>query len=163
MGSHGSRKRGFFRPRSTLHDKRKRGIIRMVKGGMPPKLRFKPGTVIKLRLHLFKVIGLGFLLGSGLFKILYCYRLNSNPSEWLFCLMELPEPGEEVEDNKLDNIVGDTKAEIETPRVVYDLFRDQVQADAFFKNIPGEGDRITLTNRQISSGVEVLRVEEVVA
>lgn len=163
MGNHGSRKKGFFRPRSTLQSKKKRGIIRVIGGGNLPKLRFKPGTVVRLRLHLFKVIGLSFLLGSGLFKILYCYRLKSNPSEWLFCLMELPEPGEIVEDNQLDKILRNSNTGDKTPRVVYDLFRDKVQADAFFKDISEGGNRITLTNRQISSGVEVLRVEEVAA
>lgn len=42
--------------------------------GKPPKLRFRPGTFVKYK--------------GSLCEVMYCYRVQDAPHEWLFCLEE---------------------------------------------------------------------------
>lgn len=113
-----------------------RGQVHVKPSGKPPKLRFQPGTHIELE--------------GQLYLIMYAYRTQENPHEWCFCLEEriavdqaLDEIGQIAEAMRL----GST-----TPRVVYEVFRNDIDAHRYFADIPRNGDSILATNKRMLKG-----------
>ena len=84
---------------------------------------------------------------GGLHEILYVYRLNSAPHEWVFCLEERSDTSGRLDD--IGYIAASLGCGDQTPRIVYDIFRDQAQVMRYFLDIPGNGDRIHLRTRTL--------------
>jgi hypothetical protein len=109
--------------------RRDRGTIRVSPAGKPPKLRWKPGSKVRYK--------------GDLYEVMYCYRIESDPHEWQVCLEEVVAPDEIA--RALDGLgAGST-----TPRIVYEIFRDWYEASSYFMDIPANGDRHHVTNKQM--------------
>lgn len=102
--------------------------------GKPPKLRFKPGQFINLE--------------NQLYEILYCYRTKENPSEWLFCLEERKVRSSEPQD-LMGKILESMGAGKHTPRIVYEVFDDYLDAMRFFDDVPRNGDSRIVSNKTL--------------
>ena len=114
--------------------------------GKPPKLRWKPGSFVKYKGHLYEVM--------------YAYRVQAEPQEWRFSLEERKTLSSKPADfigQALDALgAGST-----TPRIVYELFRDWMSAHQFFADIPLHGDRLEVTNKALLQNGELVSSGEV--
>lgn len=123
---------------------RERGFVRTTAGGKPPKRRWQPGQLVELE--------------GELYIIVYCYRLQEDPREWVYCLEER-ESVEHKPDALLDALENVLGCGSMTPRISYDLFRNWQDAFQFFADIPRRGDSRHVRNKQmvkarlVSSGV----------
>lgn len=128
-------------PETTLKGLKKRGQIALIKGGKPPKLRFRPGQYIRYK--------------GQLYELMFAYRLKENPREWIFCLEERRNlsgrPKDLIAAVAESMGLGDS-----TPRVVYDIFHDGYQVFEFFIDIPGNGDRTNVRNKDLLRHGEVI-------
>lgn len=117
-----------------------RGKVSVVPGGKPPKLRFRPGQYIEYqgRLH----------------ELMFAYRLRDDPHEWIYALEER----EDLSDQK--DVIGQIARHIgcgeSTPRIVYDIFLNSVDANTFFFDIPADGDRIHVRNRSMMKKAKII-------
>ena len=107
-------------------------------GGKPPKLNFNPGDFISFE--------------GGLHEVIYIFRLQSDPSEWIYCLewrSSLNPTG-----RPLDNLVAAMGAGSETPRIVSDfLFLHEMDAMRFFSDIPCRASsRMNRSNKKLIQG-----------
>jgi len=119
----------------TLGGFRDRGKLNVAAPGKPPKLRYRPGQFIEVE--------------NQLFEIIFAYRLVSEPFEWIFCLEERKsfrsiEPGD-----KIGEIAEAMGCGAETPRIVYEMFRDSMDAHQYFWDIPANGNRQDFTNKNL--------------
>jgi hypothetical protein len=134
------RKRIDLPPKTTLKGKVTTGQqITVMKGGKPPKRRFLPGQHV--------------VLNGEHYDILYMYRLQDNPNEWLYCLEERPDV-ERKDDTRVALEQLDPGSE--TPRVVYDLFMNFMDVQLFFSDIPRWHSSITATNQEMVQGAQVV-------
>lgn len=113
------------------------GTVRVQPATKPPKLRFKIGEVVK---H------------DGVdHVVLYAYRLKSSPHEWIYCVEEISTQ----ETASALRIIFDALAKRmhlgeRTPRIVYELFNDGLDAARFFSDIPAEGpSRSSVSNKTL--------------
>lgn len=130
----------------TLKGHEQRGFISVLPAGKPPKLRFRPGTIIRI--------------GSQHYQIVYAYRLQDSPHEWHFCC----ELRDGVEAPKLDEVmrvVTALGAGTDTPRVVREIFRDGYDVMNFFSDIPMNHDHVTFTNQELLNQATVVSSGEV--
>lgn len=94
----------------------------------PPKLRFKPGQFVEYQ--------------KSIWEIVYCYRTKDTPNIWKFCL----------EESKAKDKIGLFLAENcgnLTPKIMYDCFRDSMDAMTYFADIPAHGDRVHVTTQNL--------------
>ena len=115
--------------------------VTMEHGGKPPKLRFQPGTYLKL--------------GGLLYEILYVYRVVDDPHTWLFCLEERTEVDESPDE--LGSICMAMGLGSTTPRIVYELFLNHQDAHTFFSDIPRLHDSRIVTNKTLMRDAEIVR------
>jgi len=125
-------------PYTTLRGKVQHGRV-SVRASKPPKLRWQPGQLITLDKQLFEVI--------------CAFRVESQPSEWFFEL----EYRTAVQEH-LDAIgqLGRAFGGDETPRIVYDVFRSDMDARHFFSDIPSNGDRRVVSNKVLMQGAQLV-------
>jgi len=135
--------------RTTLEGKRDGGTMWVESSGKPPKLRFQPGSFVRM--------------GKKVFKIIYCFRVQSNPTEWYYqCEERIDLVTEPKAPNPFaaacDSVAKALGAGEETPRVVYDIFRDFSQAHQFFFDIPcnGSAGRDLFSNKQLLQQGEMI-------
>ncbi len=114
--------------------------------GKPPKLRFRPGTFVKYK--------------GSLCEVMYCYRVQDAPHEWLFCLEERQSLSS-VPADFIGQALNALGAGSTTPRVVYELFRDSMDALKFFSDIPRNGNSTIVTNKTMLNEVEIVSSGEV--
>lgn len=133
------RKRIPLPPHTTLRGKVQHGHVH-VRASKPPKLRWQPGQLITL--------------DGQLFEIVYAFRIESEPSEWFFELEYRKSVQESLDAiGQLGQAFG---CGDETPRVVYDLFRDHTAARSYFSDIPSNGDRRVVSNKTLMRGAQVV-------
>lgn len=141
MSSRSQRRIVQLPPETTMKGKKERGQISLIKGGKPPKLRFRPGQYIQYK--------------GQLYELMFAYRLKEDPHEWIYCLEER---------RSLSGRPKDTIAAVSaslgcgdgTPRIVYDIFHDGYQVFEFFIDIPGNGDRNNVRNKDLLQHGEVI-------
>lgn len=131
----------------TLDGFRNRGKINVAAPGKPPKLRYRPGQFIQAE--------------NQLWEIVFAYRLVNEPFEWIFCLEERKsfrsvEPGDRI--GELAAAMG---CGAETPRIVYEMFRDSMDAHQFFGDIPSNGNRKDFTNKNLIQKGKVVSSGEI--
>lgn len=122
------------RPSQTTLDGPRYGGKVSVTTGKPPKLRFKPGTLVKLEGQVYEVI--------------YCYRVRENPHEWHYHLEERHESGALIMD-QIGLVAVTLGCGKSTPRVVYEIFRDHGDASSYFMDIPRNADSWTVSNKKM--------------
>ncbi|HYG84076.1 MAG TPA: hypothetical protein VD907_04305 [Verrucomicrobiae bacterium] len=121
----------------------KRGTIKVFKGGKAPKRRFQPGSFIRV--------------GGQLFLVVYAYRLKDNPSEWLYACEYRNKLVKEVPSELFPGLTESLQAGSKTPRIFPHLFRDALQAHAYFADIPLGADRKIFTNGMlVKAGAKVV-------
>ena len=126
--------------KTTLNGKMDGRPINVLPAGKPPKLRFRPGTLLEYRGQAYEVI--------------YCCRVREQPSEWLYML-------EERGDGDLSgDYIGQFAASLgcgnEVPRVVKEIFFNRMDAMMFFMDIPSNGDRAFVENGSLVRHAKVL-------
>lgn len=126
--------------RTGLYGREPGGSI-SVTTGKPPKLRFRPGTIVEYK--------------GQVYEIVYAYRVKADPHEWFYCLEERSKSGELVLD-QIGSALQAMGAGRDTPRVVYEIFRDHGDANTYFFDIPVERDRNTVKNKDLLKGGKVL-------
>jgi len=95
--------------------------IRVLPGGKPPKLQFRPGNFIRYR--------------GQLHEIIYCYRLKEQPHEWHFYLEERP---------NLHTSFGVPKP------IIWDLFLNGYDAAChFYRDKQGGADSLCISNKSL--------------
>ena len=112
----------------------------------PPKVRFLPGNLVKR--------------GDQIYEIIYVFRVKTDSTVWRYCLEE-----RQGLNHHLDSIgqfmeclgLGST-----TPRIVYDCFRDEMDAQRFFMDIPANGNRLSVTNKTILREFKLVSTGEVI-
>ena len=110
----------------------------MRSAGKPPKLRFQIGTYLRYQ--------------GSLHEIIYAYRVQDTPHEWMYCLEERENlsPGEMQRGaSPLHGLVVAMGAGATTPRIVYELFRSHQDASTFFWDIPSAGDQSIVPNKKL--------------
>ena len=112
----------------------------------PPKLRWRPGSFI--RVH------------GKLYEIMYCYCVQPEPQEWHFSLEERRGLSSTPTD-AIGQALNTLGAGSTTPRIVYEVFRDGYAAHAFFSDIPLHGDRWTVGNKFLLQNGELVSSGEV--
>ena len=129
--------------------RRQWGHTHVKSAGKPPKLRWQPGSFVRVRGHLWEII--------------YAYRLQSEPSEWHFAL----ERREELRTRTPEFLGTDTQEwghGISTPRIVYELFRSWYDAENYFHDLPVGGidrSRVTYGNKFLMQNAELVSSGEV--
>lgn len=106
----------------------------------PPKLRFKPGQFVEYQ----KII----------WEIIYCYRTKEAPNIWIFCLEESKSK------DKIGLFLAENCGNL-TPRIMYDCFRDSMDAMTYFVDIPANGDRIHVTTKEMLQRAKLVSSGEV--
>ena len=114
----------------------------MAAPGKPPKLRFRPGTIIKLR--------------GELWEVLYAFRFANEPAVWRYRC----ERRKSLEPITTTNARAAEEAKLNkgkgTKRVVKELFQNHQDRETFFKDIPIHGEQLTFTSQSLLHG-HVLR------
>lgn len=123
-----------------------RGTMHVSHAGKPPKLRFQPGCFIRFR--------------GQLFEIMYAFRSEEAPAEWQYCLEERQTLSSQPQDY-LGQLVAALGAGKTTPRIVYQLFRNNYEAHSFFMDLPCNGNRSTVKNQTLLNDGEVVSSGEV--
>lgn len=121
---------------------KERGSIWVSPAGKPPKLRFEPGEFICLEKQLYEVI--------------YCFRVRANPREWLYACERRTSLSECQSQDSLYDQISAAGAGSETPRIVREIFRDEMQAFSFFSDIPIGRDRTTFSNKKLVQGAKLV-------
>ena len=109
-----------------------RGQMRVFKN-KPPKLRFKPGLRVMFEAHEYEIV--------------YVYRCMPDTQEWVYVL----------EERGLGSSHGDVMSMImammdagsTTPRTVYEIFSDSMSAWDYFQDIPCNGSRTGVPNKEM--------------
>jgi hypothetical protein len=114
--------------------------------GKPPKLRWKPGSFLRVR--------------GKLYEIMYAYRVQDEPQEWRFSLEERKALSSAPTD-ALGQIFNALGAGSTTPRIVYEVFRDGYAAHQFFSDIPLNADRWEVGNKFLLQNGELVSSGEV--
>jgi hypothetical protein len=135
-------------PDSTMLGERRPGAhITLTKGTKPPPLRFKIGSYLRYE--------------GCLYEVMYAYRTVSNPHEWIYCLEVRKDlMGTTDAIGELASAMGLGEA---TPRVVYDLFRDDYEANRYFWDIPCNGDRTLRKNGTLVKDAQVVSSGQVLS
>lgn len=134
-------------PTTLLHGPQARGNMYVSKPGKPPRLRFQPGAFVRYK--------------GELHEVLYAYRVEGNPHEWIYCLAErksLTPPNRDL----ITKVVLALGAGQSTPRIVYEIFPDSYKAHQFFIDIPSEGDTVDVTNKNMMKDAVLVSSGEVV-
>jgi len=98
----------------------------------PPKLRFRPGDEFKDP-------------SGQLYELIYCYRTQDAPHEWIFHMEERPG----LADDEMAAIIAAMGMGKSTPGIVYEIFRNSTDAFQFFSDIPHNGDSIDVSNKTL--------------
>ena len=98
----------------------------------PPKRRFNPGDL--------------FEYDGEVWKILYMYRIQSEPNVWYHCLEEQKDVSDHV--RKL-GFVSAMLGPIPPDRVKFEAFRSHDDARTFFSSLFAYGDRATKSTQQL--------------
>jgi len=115
-------------PTRSVNGWRQRGDV-SVTTGKPPKLRFRPGDVVK---H------------GGVDHVVICaYRVKAEPHEWYYQIEE-QKPKDEMQ-----LMVEAMGCGAKTPRIVYELFRDHAGAQQFFWGIPHNAAGALVSNKKL--------------
>jgi hypothetical protein len=107
--------------------------LHVTRGTKPPKLRFQAGTFFKL--------------DGQLYELMYSFRIEDDPHEWHHHLEErndLSDSGDVIHHALIGMGCGS-----KTPKVSYDIFRNESDAQTFFADIPKAGDGMTVSNRRL--------------
>lgn len=83
--------------------------FKVLTGGKPPKLRFRPGTF--------------YVVDGSIMMLAHCYRVKADPHTWLFCLEEV-DAYSKVPSNE----------EQKRAQICYDLFYSSMDAHSFFRH-----------------------------
>lgn len=127
-------------------DKMKGREVTLVKGTKPPPMRFKIGSYVKHE--------------GWLYEVMYAYRVVTDPHEWIYCLEV--RKGLDGSKDAIGRIAEAMGCGETTPRVVYDLFRTSYEANSFFGDIPSNGDRTLLKNKEMMAEAEVVSSGQVI-
>lgn len=127
--------------------RRERGSIQVLPPGKPPKLRFRPGSFIRFE--------------RKLYEVMFAYRVEVSPNEWLYCCEERQSLTAGEESDLFPGLTEALGAGATTPLVVREIFRDTQQAWSFFSDIPIGRDRTTFTNKRLMQGAELMSSGEV--
>jgi hypothetical protein len=124
---------------TTLQGRERRPQIRVWKN-KPPKLRFRPGIYVKYQ--------------GQIHELLYVYRCKPDTQEWIFVLeerkgLEAPALNPKSAGDRLSAMAESMGAGVDTPRIVYEIFRSSSDAMSFFSDIPAYGDRVHLRNKEM--------------
>ena len=95
-----------------------------------------------------------------LHEIMYAFRQQADTQEWVFCLEERKGLSSAPRD-LLGAVVLALGAGSDTPRIVYEIFRDAWHAHTFFADIPANGDRVNVTNKSMMKLAELVSSGEV--
>lgn len=121
--------------------------ITLIKGTKPPPLRFKIGSYVR---H-----------GGYLYEIIYAYRVASRPHDWIYCLEVRKNLSGDVDAiGRIANAIG---CGASTPRIVYDLFQTEYEANTYFHDIPSNGDRTLLSNKEMMKEAELVSSGQIVS
>lgn len=112
------------------------GTVRVRPATKPPKLRFRPGQVVK---H------------DGTDHVVqYAYRVKENPHEWYFCVEEIRSSSPSELASMINSYAKLLGLGQSTPRIVYELFVDHHEAGKYFWDIPCEGlSRSIVSNKTL--------------
>ncbi len=128
-------KRIYQPPQTTLHGKIQGDKMRVIKGGKAPKRNFSPGQFVKL--------------DNQLYEIVYMFRIQEKPSEWLYTLEERKNYRSVQPTDKMGNMLLSFGCGSDTPRVMFDIFYSEFDAYHYFGDIISNGDRVTRSNQQM--------------
>jgi hypothetical protein len=117
---------------APAHDNRG-ATVHVTHGTKPPKLRFQAGTF--------------FRISGQLYELIYSFRLEDTPHEWLHYLEERKDPSDSGD--ALHHALIGMGCGAKTPRVSYALFRNEQDAWTFFADIPRAGDGWTVPNHTL--------------
>lgn len=118
--------------RTTLDGPRDGGTVRVF-GSKPPKLRFRPGQIVRYK--------------NELYEVMYAYRVRETPHEWFYSLEERKGLSENLD--AIGQFLQAAGCGATTPRLVYEMFRDHGDASKFFFDIPLNGGRTTVPNKML--------------
>lgn len=125
----------------------KRGQMQVWKN-KPPKLRFKPGLRV--------------MFEAREYEIVYVYRCMPDTQEWVYVLEERGEGSRQGDEMSM--IMAMMGAGRTTKRIVYEIFRDSMSAWDYFQDIPCNGNRTGVTNKEMlkkaSLKVEVIETDK---
>lgn len=124
---------------TTLNGYERRGSV-TVSNQKPPKLRFKPGTVVEWK-------DPSKPENNGLYEVMFCYRIKSDPHEWIYALEERKSVVHKPD--LMESLMNAMGAGYTTPRIVYEVFRDSGDASKFFWDIPLNGGRMSVFNKSM--------------
>ena len=124
----------------TLSGHEERGSIEMLPAGKPPKLRYKPGNIVRI--------------GAQHYEIIYAYRVEKTPHEWLYCC-ELRDNLMAPESDLALEAVYALGGGQSTPRVVIEIFRSSYDVFKFFADIPTKTDRCVKKNQELIRAIVV--------
>lgn len=127
--------------------RRERGVMWVRPAGKSPKLRFKPGSFIRYE--------------RKLYEIMFAYRVIGEPSEWRYCCEERQDLISGEVSERFPGLTEALGAGETTPRVVTEIFTTNQEAWFFFVDIPVGRNRITLLNKQLVRGAQVVSSGEV--
>lgn len=126
----------------TLEGRQERGSIWVLPAGKAPKLRFEPGSFIRYK--------------RVLYQIVYAFRTAANPSEWLYSCEERTSLVSSEPSELFPGLTEALGAGETTPRVVREVFHNEQQAQTFFSDIPIGRNRVTLSNKKLLQGAQVV-------
>lgn len=141
------RKKIQLPPKTTRRGKIDGLHMTVIDGGKPPKLRFRPGQFIEYK--------------GQLHELMFAYRVKDDPHEWIFCLEERRDLSGRKD---LIGIVAEALGcGDETPRILYDLLRDSYDAFRYFEDIPANGDRTHVRNKDLLQKGKVISSGEILS
>ena len=134
---------------------RQRGTIWVESPGKPPRIRFQPGCFVRYE--------------NKLYEVIYCFRVEANPQEWLYSCEErstITRPYGHYNVVNLENpdmmdILAFAGAGQLTPRIVREIFKNESEAWSYFCDIPIMRDRRTLSNKKLVQKGELISSGEI--
>jgi hypothetical protein len=109
--------------------------VRVMAPTKPPRLRFKPGDLVKHE-------------GQN-HVVVYVYRVRDQPHEWFYMLEEAAPRPRSPSGVVIDSYLAALGAGERTKRVVYELFRDDEDAIRYFSDIPRGGNGSIVSNKTL--------------
>ena len=93
----------------------------LVKTVKPPRLRFKPGNFLRVE--------------GSLYEVIYIYRVLERPHEWIYALAKRESLSPYRPNYPIGMLLEAAGAGSQTPRIVYDAFRNSMDAMRYFSDI----------------------------
>ena len=134
-------------PMTGLRGPEARGRM-AVQTSKPPKLRWQPGSMVRVE--------------KQLYEIMYCFRVKSDPHEWFFCLEERKSVLQPSTPDLIQQVAEAFGCGKDTPRIVYDMFKDSWEANSYFSDIPANADRWVVSNKTLMSKATLVSSGEIV-